>query len=259
MVEVTTRGASTPMKLDGTDVYSYSTIKMYEECPHAFHRKKILCEEGEPNWFAELGSLVHQIHEDYHNVGKDKELPLKTIRKVCLAKFDAGFFAIKSVPPFQNIAEIRYKQIVKYFSNFVPDKEITKVEEHLEWVLNNGRKMRGYLDEQTQTTNPNHKAIGDIKSSYKEDYDRQLATYCIAHKAVYGKYPQSVYVREYTTGNKVIFKVDTKWKTNILVAEAWLEETIEKIEKEKFWKPKGNSFLCNSLCDYRNSCKFKIN
>jgi hypothetical protein len=241
--------------------YSHSGITFYETCPYGFNRKYNLKERGINNWFAELGSLIHQIHEDYYKVGAAKNLSIEEVRRVCLVKFNAGWELIVSQPPamMKNIKAKRYQQVTDYFSNFVPDKEITKVEEHIEWTLKDGTKMQCYIDEQVKyNTGAKKEMVGDIKSSYNPKYDEQLNTYCLAFKAKNGKYPTHVYVREYTTGKTLTWEIHAPRRSDITETEKRLMATVKKIESDTEWEPKGEKFFCQNLCGFRNNCKFAV-
>ena len=48
-------------------IYSYSRLSQYENCPYAWYLRYIEGEEGESNYWAENGLIVHKILEQIAN------------------------------------------------------------------------------------------------------------------------------------------------------------------------------------------------
>jgi len=42
-------------------VFSFSRLHLYEKCPYAFYKRYIEGEEGEGNFYADNGSILHDI------------------------------------------------------------------------------------------------------------------------------------------------------------------------------------------------------
>lgn len=241
--------------------YSYSRLNFYLTCPYGYNRKYNCGERGDGNWFSDVGSLVHQINDDYYTAGVEKGLTITEIRMVMILKFVRGWDLITSKPPamMPNIKWKRFDQIIDYLSNFIPDLDMDKVEEHIEWTLSDGTKMQCYIDEQVKyKVGAKKTLVGDIKSTYKREYDEQLNTYCLAYKAKNGQYPNTVYIRQYTDGKVIKWEVTRPRKAEIKDTESKLIETVRAIESDTEWKPKGERFFCQNLCGFRNSCKFAV-
>ena len=44
-----------------TMLWSFSRLNFYEQSPYGFWLKYVQCNEGEPNFFGQYGSLMHKI------------------------------------------------------------------------------------------------------------------------------------------------------------------------------------------------------
>lgn len=242
--------------------YSHSAVDTYLTCPLAYYRSRVLKEQGEDNWFAAQGTLVHSITEDYYKYvfSGGQPLDLEVIRRTMTKKYHAGMVEVNKLPkpPVMTKASIAKREwnILDYFNNFVPNPEVVQVERHMEWELSSGHKFQGYIDEVHQTQKGTK--VTDIKSKYEKKYHKQLFTYCLGIKALDGEYPSQVSVRGYTTGVTVNIDVDSDILKEVVSTEAEIIRTIGDIEKEKQWKAKGEKFFCNNLCNFRNDCSFKI-
>lgn len=88
-----------------------------------------------------------------------------------------------------------------------------------------------------------------------ESYKKQMYLYCHAVKEIYGKLPTKISWNHFKESKIATIQFDQQEYEESL---KWFEETIHTIEKDENFKPKLDFFYCSNLCDYRNSCEYRI-
>ena len=128
-----------PNFLVSTMTWSYSRLKAYEDCPYSWYLKYLECEKGESNFFAEYGSLIHKILEQFYT-GKMK-------RTEMLPYYLQHFYPdIQHFAPTDAIYWNYYRQGMNYLCGFTPiSRQIAAVEQKVEFELD-GRPFCGFVD-----------------------------------------------------------------------------------------------------------------
>lgn len=252
-----------------TMVWSFSRLSSYHQCPYGFYLKYIECNQGEPNFFGQYGSLIHTILEKYEK----EELSLFEISQYYEENFDRAVTCDAPKNKYVDIRQSYYEKGLEYLDNIdlMLDKyEILGVEKEVTFNIG-GYEMIGYIDlllrdkETQEITVLDHKS-GSIKFKKngevsKTEYEhvlgfkRQLYLYSIAVIEEYKVKPR------YLQWN--LFK-DRKWLTidfkdeEFEDAKKWAEDTVKAIEKETAWLPSPSQYFCYNICDMRNcACEYK--
>lgn len=227
---------------------------------------------GVGNFFAEYGTLAHNLIEKYHK-GEIFEWDLPEELEKGMNHFD---FKV----PFPKMKNSYYKAINDFFCiDSSPFNEITfgdrfknfeVLENELEVIFDlEGNKIKGYVD-----LVANHKELGFVITDFKsskpytgsklENNIMQLYLYSIGVKEKYGKYPDYLvyyYFRE--SGQKEYpYKFDLKEMER---TKEFVLETIEmskNYQKEEDFRPRcldvdKNDFFACHLCNHRLHCKYK--
>lgn len=243
-----------PNFLVSTMTWSYSRLKAYEDCPYAWYLKYLECEQGESNFFAEYGSLIHKILEQFYT-GKMK-------RTEMLPYYLQHFYTdIQHFAPTDSIYWNYYRQGMNYLCEFTPiSRQIAAVEQKVEFELD-GRPFCGFVDLRCER---NGECVVDHKSrslsprstrkkptqSDKEldSYLRQLYLYSVPQK------PDWLVFNCFRSGQVIQekFNEDAFERT-----KEWALKTIFTLENNEDWSPNPDYFKCKYLCDMRYLCDFR--
>ncbi len=252
-----------------TMLWSFSRLNFYEQCPYGFWLKYVQCNEGEPNFFGQYGSLMHKILEKYEK----EELSLFEISQYYVDNFNVFVTCNPPKNKYTDIRQLYFDKGLEYLDHIdlLLDKyEILGVEKEVKFEVGD-YKMIGYIDlllrekETKEITIVDHKS-GSVKFkkngelSKKEEnhvlgFKRQLYLYSIAVIQEYGVKPK------YLQWN--LFK-DRNWLTvefnyeEFIEACHWAEEVVKAIEQERDWLPNPSRYFCWNICDMRNcACEYK--
>ena len=251
-------------------VWSYSRLSAFEQCKYAFYLKYIIADNdeylAEGNFWAELGSFVHEILEKVFK----GELDPDDAPSYFIDHYDANvcYTASESImgKSFEDcltfLSEADYSQLESY--------EILGVEKELSLQVS-GYEFKGYIDLLLQNKETGDIVIVDHKSSSYplsektgkplkahaqnfESYKKQMYLYCHAVKQLYGKFPQWI-VWNHFKAQKIVripFNEQDYQKTM-----RWFRNTIKAIQKEESFPETIDYFYCHHLCDFRNCCEYK--
>lgn len=246
-------------------IWSYSKLSSFDNCPYAWYLHYIEKDDSEEqNWYAVHGSLIHEILEAVAN----KNMSLSEASMYYAEHFDDNDELISG-----KIRDSTYEKCADFFSTYAYDylkNDVIGAESHTFFNIESN-KFHCYIDLLLQNKDKEYIVL-DYKSSpypFKKnnmdvlksqekifnEHKKQLYLYAEAVKQNYGEYPKEL--------SWLHFK-DKKIATiHFLKAELdetvnWANETIDKIEKEREYKPNlDNYVMCNMLCGFRNSCLYK--
>lgn len=243
-----------PNFLVSTMTWSYSRLKAYEDCPYAWYLKYLECEQGESNFFAEYGSLIHKILEQFYT-GKMK-------RAEMLPYYLQHFYTdIQHFAPTDSIYWNYYRQGMNYLCEFTPiSRQIAAVEQKVEFKLD-GRPFCGFVDlrcerngecvvdHKSRTLSPRSTRKKPTQSDKELDsYLRQLYLYSVPQK------PDWLMFNCFRSGQVIQekFNEDAFERT-----KEWALKTIFTLENNENWSPNPDYFKCKYLCDMRYLCDFR--
>ena len=250
-------------------VYSYSQLQSFNECKYGFYLRRIEgLEEEQSNAFAERGSLIHSLLDQW--------------AKGLLSKADMLFEydrrygdEVQSAWPrmMKGYAQKAYHDGYEFLKNFDEFKgyEILLAEEkyNTEIELSDGSKRPfvGVVDLVVKDESNNDLVIFDHKSkgksSFKKAEDemyRQLYMYAQFVKEKYGKFPDKLGFHLFNQeGLKVTRPFDINEYERVM---KWAADTIMDIESATMidWLeckeiPEGKTDMyCTQLCGARKMC-----
>ena len=246
-------------------VYSYSQLSSVSECPYMFYLERIEKVDTLSNGFAERGTLIHDIIDQWAKGLITKEqMPVE---------FDCRYAnevvtAFPAVLAARGYTEKAYRTGLEYFENFdeFSGYKILATEEkfRIDLPLSDGttRPFIGIIDMVLQDELTDELIICDHKSKSKasfrkaedEMYKQQLiyATYV---KEKYGKWPDRLMFNLFNEGGMKPERPFTE--ADYKAAMTWAEDMIHKIESYEIldWlETKESDFFCENICAARKEC-----
>ena len=88
-----------------------------------------------------------------------------------------------------------------------------------------------------------------------EEYKKQATLYAIAVFQNYGAYPVKLAWLHFRTGEWSEIELSD---ADIKEVEKWVKDTIININSDQEFQPKKDWFMCNNLCEYRDTCEYKL-
>ena len=234
-------------------VWSYSSLKLYSQCPYAFYLRYVEDEPEQANAFAQVGSLVHSILERYFK----GELYAFELADIFESEYDT---AVTERFPFFNMYKSYTSKSLEYLRTFDGiDGEIVGVEQKLETAIG-GYKFVGFADLILRDENGlhliDHKSHGAWKSkAERKDYFRQLYLYCHAIKEKYGEFPYKLSFNKFRMPDDPLDSEEFH-EGDYTAALDWFKTGVEQILSEKEWECKPDGWYCEKLCGL-NSCVYR--
>lgn len=252
-----------------TMLWSFSRLSSYHQCPYGFYLKYVQCNEGEPNFFGQYGSLIHSILEKYEK----EELSLFEISQYYEVHFNNVVTCDAPSNKYVDIRQSYYDKGLEYLDNIdlILDKyEILGIEKEVKFNIG-GYEMIGYIDlllrdkETGDITVLDHKSgsvkfkkNGEISKTEEEHvlgFKRQLYLYSDAVIKEYGKKPRYLQWNLFKDRNWLTVEFNDK---EFEEAKQWAEDTVKSIEQETAWLPNPSQYFCWNICDMRNcACEYK--
>jgi len=245
-------------------VWSYSRLRLFEQCPYAFAQRYLYQNEGVNNFYAEYGSLVHKVLEQWYKgeLGTNESTMASAFVRLFqkyinawidsgtrakyfmsgLEYFNGGVFA----PPFSSILAVE-----KRLNFNVGDYRFVGV---IDLVYRNPDGTVTILDHKSHNLRPRSGRKKPTK--YDEELDSYLTQlYLYAHAL------------RMETGDKVSTLQFNCFKNRILVSEAWTEDgekhalewaenTIKAITECTDFEARPDFFYCKNLCESRQDCEY---
>ena len=80
--------------------------------------------------------------------------------------------------------------------------------------------------------------------------------YCHAVKQLYGDFPKEMTWNHFKDKGQLatIPFVESEYQETM----KWFWDSLKEIEQEKDFEPTEEFFYCNNLCNFRNSCEYKM-
>lgn len=244
-------------------IFSFSTLHQYEQCPFAFYERKIDGTEiNEGNFYAEVGSFVHEINEKIFN----KTLDIDKAIDYFIDNYDNNVVYTTK----QSTMDKKYNQGIDYLAAFDTEKlenyDIIGVEKKVNFEIE-GYKFVGFIDLLLRNKNTGKILLVDHKSSGKflgkngnplknqlsqfEAYSKQMYLYSKAVFDEYGEYPDRIIWNHFFDQQVTNISFDMIDYENSL---KWAVDIIHAIYKDKKFNAKQTYMMCKILCGYRNSC-----
>lgn len=242
-------------------VYSYSQLSSFDECPYGFYLARIERAEQQSNGFAEYGTLIHDLLDQWAKGEVSKEnLPLEyTLRYPgeVVTQFPRMLRA-------KGYAEKAYRQGLEYFENFdgFEGYTIIAAEEKFKTEIG-GRPFVGVVDMILRDNATNELIVVDHKSKSKTAF-RQAEKEMYRQQLLYSKY---VYEQYECWPDRLMFNLfkegGLKPEKRFLKEEydeaiEWAITQMERMETYDLldWfesKPEGD-FFCREICSVRKHC-----
>ena len=239
--------------------WSYSRITAFEFCPYKWFMTYIKKVDRKPMFFSDYGSFMHSILEK-HFKGELSRDELVSHYIVNYKREVRGKMSNK------NIAQSYYNQGFSYLEDFsFPYESPIAVEQEVEFKIR-GYDFVGYIDyvgrddggiiivdNKSRALKPRSKRAKPTKSDEElDDYLRQLYTYAIPVKEIYGEYPKRL---EFNCFRTKTFISEPFIPERLIEVEDWVENTIESIAKNTDWSTRPDYFKCANLCECNNLCE----
>ena len=253
------------MKYDfiiGEMQWSYSRLTSFEQCHYGWLLHYVLHEPTESGFFAEYGSFVHLVIEQYLK----GELEKDELVQYYMMHYHSQ---VVTMPFSPELADKYYYKGLKFFQTFdFPHKNIVAVEDRIEFDLG-GMPFVGYIDviseEDGELVITDHKShdLKPFSRNYTkkktktdielESYLRQLVLYAYGVKQKYGRYPKTLEFNCFKSGVMISIPFD---ESVVQPTIDWAIRTIQEITNESEWAPNIDYFFCKNLCDCRKSCEY---
>lgn len=250
--------------LDKT-LWSFSTLRLYEQCPYAFYCKKIENREAEQNFFAENGSVMHGIFEELLN-GKYSlaEAPAvyqnrfelicnktrlstmdKTFEKcmdyLCSAKaFDVERYELLGVEQKLNFKIGKYA-FIGVADCIIRDKEKGMV------ILVDHKSNDHFM-----------KKDGLLLKSQQGHfltYKKQMYLYCKGLQDCLGLHVDKIVWHHFK--DKGELTVIPFCQHDYEETLDWAVDTIKRIYSDRSFQNRMSYMLCGQLCGYRGDCEYR--
>lgn len=242
--------------------WSYSRIKTFETCPHAWFLTYIKNYSQKDRFFTSYGSFMHSLLEAYFSG--------KLSRGETLTRFLTGFR--ENVRGERPSAELAARYVVEgssYLSGLQkPDGEICAVEEAVSFDIG-GRPFVGVIDLRLRENGSlvviDHKSrdlkprSGRTKPTVSDreldDRLRQLYLYAAAVQQKYGELPSELRFNCFRTGAVIRERFE---RTAFDEAQAWALRMIGEIENEEDFEPKQEYYYCRWICPVADHCDYDL-
>ena len=242
-------------------VWSYSRLKLFEQCPWGFAQKYLYKDSGgipEQNFYSSYGSLVHEIHEHWYKGELDKAQ--------IIPAFIDGFVSLPATD-----AERRSKYLMNglnYFEQgiYTPENIIgveRRVRFHAGPYLFQGIIDLLYeedgglvvLDHKSHDLRPRSGRTRPTASDQElDEYLRQLYLYAHACRELKLGSVQKLVFNCFKSGMRIEEPYNAAGE---LEAVNWAIDTIRQIEDTPVFFPLPDWFFCRNLCDMRTTCDYK--
>lgn len=228
-------------------VWSFSSVKSFEQCPYSFYLHYVEGEQELPNSFAQSGGYVHELLEKAYK---------KELYEFELAdEFEAHYSEnVTERFPFYNMAKSYYETSLEYLRTFEidDDYDIIGVEKEIHCEIGE-YKFVGYIDlllrdkADGRLIIVDHKSKSAFKKGEKEQYLLQLYLYSKKVYEEYGEYPKELWFNLYRA--QKIEKVEFK-EGGYSAALDWFKVAVDTILQEQEWECKPDSWYCANLCGF---------
>lgn len=243
----------------GDMTWSYSRLKLFEQCRYGWLLKYIYECEDVPKFFTQYGKYIHTILEKFYKGALDKS-QLSTYYIINYYKNVTGR------PPNSKIGSSYFMQGLDLFNNYYGDNDcVVDVERKVGFKIGD-RNFVGYVDlikdkgdtvEIIDHKSRNLKPYSKRKKSTKndallDDYFRQLYLYSIPIAEKSGK-NTVFYLNSFR--NQSLIKTEF-YSHKLDETKRWALNTIQYIENNTDWSPNVDDFYCKYICGLSKSCEY---
>lgn len=246
--------------------WSFSRLESFYQCPFAWRRSYIDCEPKCSNAFAEYGSCVHKILEEYEK----GELDIFDLSDEYERRFSNE--VVTDFPPnkYSDLRQSYFEKGQRYFEEIdLPVDSITilGVEEKINFTIDD-KPFVGFVDLRYKDED-SHMIFMDHKSASLSWTKKDQISKSSAEKMKKYKYQQYLYTIPFIEAGEKVDYLEWNFFNNQKVyripwninefeeAKKWALDTIKLIEAEELWLPNPSYFVCANLCDHRNFCEYK--
>lgn len=255
---------STYAKLVNKMTFSFSRLHLYEQCPYAFYRRYIEEDEGEGNFYADNGSILHDIFKRLLL----KEITLDEAVSIYPEEFD-GIYNVVNQSTMDKTFEKCHDYLCQVDAFDFEKYEVIAVEQKMNFKIDKYAFV-GYVDflirenESKEVILTDHKSAnhflkkdGSVLKNMQDDYNaysKQMYIYCKAIKDIYGLQVDKIAWHHFKDdGRMTVIDFNQEDYTKTL---GWCKYTIEKIKKDKRFDAKQSFMMCRNLCNFRNDCEY---
>lgn len=257
--------------MEGKKLWSFSRLKNFSTCKHAWKLKYIDGLEGDSNFFAQYGKIVHETIEKYAK----GEITAFEVVDYYVSHFESDITMPAPYNKHTDLRESYFQKGLKYVESIAEYElkgfQILGVEEEVRFKLNGKHEFLGYIDLLLRNAETGDLVVIDHKSanirvlkngevgkgsleSYRS-YKRQMYLYSIAVYEKYGRYPTSYILNLFNTQSYITYQHDSN---ELRESIDWALDMIERIWKETEYAPSPDDYYCRYLCEYRNAaCEYK--
>lgn len=230
--------------------WSFSSVKLFEQCKYAFYQKYVLDQSEEDNAFAQHGKFAHSILE---RCLKGELFPFE-LADIYESEYKEN---VTQPFPYANIAKSFYDKTLLYFQNYDDfEGEIVAVEEKLETKFGD-YDFIGYADlilkDKQGYVIVDHKSHAAFKSkAERREYFKQLYLYAECIKRKYGEYPYKLMFN--------MFRVPKLEEELFMLSQCkdtviWFQDAVTNILHNTDWDCDVDSWYCSQLCGL--NCAFR--
>lgn len=242
--------------------WSYSRLTAFEDCPYLWLQRYIYNIPGQSKFFAQYGSLMHSILQQYLT---------GALRKQELVSYYLSHFVsdVTDKAPSHKIHMGYLEQGRQYLKTLsFPSRRIIKVEDEMRFQFA-GHPFVGFLDvlsededghlyitdHKSRALKPRSNRIKPTLSDMELDkYLRQLYIYASAVSQLYGRYPDFLEFNCFRTGTWICepFRYE-----QMLDVEAWAMRLIKQITATDDWYANLDFWFCKHICDMAVECEYE--
>lgn len=241
--------------------WSFSRIRCYEDCKYSFFLKYLYHGSDTPQFFAQYGSFMHDLHRRIYC----KELMPDDVVGTYLTQFS---MYVNAPPPNANIFSNYFNGGLNYWRQFVDDTtNVIEVEKKHEWDIGN-KHFIGFVDlldraddgtliltdhKSRTLAQPSGRKKPTANDKLVDEYFKQLYIYCKPIYEEYGEFPGVLRLNCFRTPTVIERKFDNEQFKKEL---DWASHTIERITDERYWAPDIDEWRCRHLCSMRDECDY---
>lgn len=247
--------------LPSDHTYSFSQLSSFDECPYGFYLQRIEKMPQKGNAFAEQGSLIHDLIDQWaKGVLSKEQLPEEYKRRYP----DEVLSSWPRILASKGYAEKTYDQGLSYFENFDEFKgfDIIDTEQKFETEIE-GRPFIGIIDMLLRDKETGDLIVLDHKSKSLSAFKKEEKT-IYRQQYIYSKYvnekmgvwPDVLMFNLFKEDGLLLSKpFDKKEYDKVYTWAANIIQKIENFDVMDWLESKEKSdFFCQELCNMRENC-----
>ena len=246
--------------------YSFSRLSCYEGCPFNYYQRYVIEEQGDGNYWADVGTIMHDI-----------------LRRIAIGELSPDDAPSEFADRYETEVLYETKQstmdkvyadcmnfLAEYQYEYLDEYKVVGTEIEVNYKVD-GIELLGYIDILLQDKVSGEYIVMDYKSckpffgkkgkllkamqSTFDEYKKQMALYCIAVEQLFGSLPSKVMWLHFR--DQAITRYELS-KEDISEAVSWVSNLHKTISSDEQFLPIKDWFKCQNLCDYRNSCQYLL-